>query len=213
MKKSFRKAGAAVLSMAMLLSMGAMAMPASAAALPTGSKITLKGAQGSYKLYQVASSSKDAGTGTTTYTIDSDFTSVLKIDGGYVATAAGAKLKDMADHGADIEAVAKALMNAAPKNADKDITIDSAATSADVAIGGDTGLGSGIYLIVGTANGKTQPILFDVVPSTTATIADLTVKFSEVEFIKEITAISNPNSEDDKIGKDTDGNNGGTGIA
>ncbi len=216
MKKTFKKAGVAVLSMAMLLSMGALAMPAGAAALPAGSKITLNGAQGKYCVYKVASSSKDATTQTVTYDIESAFGDVLKVEDGFVKTAQGGKkLSELVSNSADIEAVANALMEKAPAAADKVVSIEGSNTSVDIELS-EAGLGSGYYLILGTTSGKTQPILVDVVPGATADAvvsANVTAKHSEVPFIKAITEINNAHADDNQIGKDSDGNDGGTGIA
>ena len=218
MKKTFKKAGVVVLSMAMLLSMGAMAMPASAQALPKDSKIVLSGAPGKYCVYQVASTTKDAN-GTVVYTINDGFSNVLKFDSDkYVKTVDGNKLlKDMNGVGeednSEIEKVAADLMKAAPITANKVVEIKNDETSVDIDLGGENGLGSGYYLILGTTSGKTQPILIDVVPSEGAVVRNVKAKSSEVPFIKAITKIDNPHSKDDQIGKDADGNEGGTGIA
>ena len=192
MKKTFKKAGVVVLSMAMLLSMGAMAMPASAQALPKDSKIVLSGAPGKYCVYQVASTTKDAN-GTVVYTINDGFSNVLKFDSDkYVKTVDGNKLlKDMNGVGeednSEIEKVAADLMKAAPITANKVVEIKNDETSVDIDLGGENGLGSGYYLILGTTSGKTQPILIDVVPSEGAVVRNVKAKSSEVPFIKAIT--------------------------
>ncbi len=222
MKKTFKRAGIAVLSMAMLLSMGAMAMPASAAALPTGSKITINGATGTYNVYQVASSARN-GSGTVVYTINTAFQSVLSVqgdNGGYVFVNAGIvgntakKLSTLESYSADVEKVAEKLMDLATT---PDATVEVKEGTGVLDLTG-ANLGSGYYLIIGSTAGKTQPILVDVVEnedttSTAAVTKTVKVKYTEVPFVKAITAIDNVNGTDNEIGTDAGGNVGGTGIA
>ena len=213
MKKTFKRAGIAVLSMAMLLSMGAMAMPASAAALPTGSKITINGADGTYNVYQVASSARNAQH-TVVYTVNNAYAEVLEFDGGYVVAKDGnKKLSEMTNHSAEIEKVAMALMDKTPADPDATVSVTSGTGELDL-----SNLGSGYYLILGSTAGKTQPILVDVVENedptdNNAVTKTVKVKYTEVPFIKAITAIDNVYGTDNEIGKDADGNKGGTGVA
>lgn len=213
MKKTFKKAGVAVLSMAMLLSMGAMAMPAGAQELPNGSKLTINGTYGNYCVYKVATSTKTAGT--VSYTIDDDFASVLEIKSGYVTQkGVEGKVKDFDKD--KMVALANALQAAAPAKADKVVQISTKEKgSVDLDLM-DAALGSGYYLILGTTSGRTQPILIDIVPGDTAdevVTKSVTAKHSDVPFTKAITKIDNPHSDNNLIGKDSAGNNGGTGIA
>ena len=181
MKKTFKRAGIAVLSMAMLLSMGAMAMPASAAALPNGSKITINGADGTYNVYQVASSARNAQH-TVVYTVNNAYAEVLEFDGGYVVAKDGnKKLSEMTNHSAEIEKVAMALMDKTPADPDATVSVTSGTGELDL-----SNLGSGYYLIIGSTAGKTQPILVDVVEnedttSTAAVTKTVKVKYSKLK--------------------------------
>ena len=219
MKKTFKKAGVAVLSMAMLLSMGAMAMPASAATTLTSSTITLSGAVGEYKLYQVASADIDANTNAVTYKVNDPFSAVLGTsDDSFYLTAkeadtnagiaANDKISDMEDHGAKIKAIATKLADAFYNAQNAPAAKGTATISTNTPTPAIDVTEAGYYLILGTASGHTMPILVSVLPNaniTTAVTAGNTpvkVKNSEVTFSKKIFAIDAKNSDDDIISAD-----------
>lgn len=226
-KKTVKMAGVAVMSMAMLLSMGALAMPVSAAgtALAENSKITLndtaivvKGAtQGKYTLYKVADAIK-GNDGSINYSIASQYADVLHLKSGLVSTKAvitdgdltipkDTALKTMTGHSAQIEAVAKKLMakaSDATKVSEATIEGTTTSTTLDVTV-------AGYYLILGDTNAMTQPILVSILPD--ENIAPVSVKNAEIPFTKAITKITNANSTNNLIGTDNENNAGGTGIS
>ncbi len=226
-KKTVKMAGVAVMSMAMLLSMGALAMPVSAAgtALAENSKITLndtaivvKGAtQGKYTLYKVADAIK-GNDGSINYSIASQYADVLHLKSGLVSTKAvitdgdltipkHTALKTMTGHSAQIEAVAKKLMakaSDATKVSEATIEGTTTSTTLDVTV-------AGYYLILGDTNAMTQPILVSILPD--ENIAPVSVKNAEIPFTKAITKITNANSTNNLIGTDNENNAGGTGIS
>ncbi len=222
-KKTFKKAGVAVLSMAMLLSMGAMALPVSAAgtALPANSAITINAAQGKFKLYKVAEATKNAQTGAITYTVSNNFSSVLTVKNGYVVTSKAitspaianeTQLKTLINHGAGIEAVAKELEAVARNKTTPVAPIQTTTiTAGDADSKKLTVTEAGYYLILGDSVAKTQPVLVNILPDTA--LPAITVKNSDIPFIKAITKITDTNSASNLIGTDLEGNAGGSGIS
>ena len=216
-RKTFGKAGAAVLTMAMLLSMGAMAAPVSAAgtALEDGTKIEVQAKQGTFKLFKVAEATKNAQTGAVTYTVMNAYSDVLTTASGFIVSknaiasasiAAGDKLDAMIDHGTKIEAIAGLLETKARAGAPVAASVKVTNNKAELPV-----TEAGYYLIIGDSVAKTQPILINVLPD--ANIPAIKVKNSDIPFIKKISAITNAHSTDDLIGTDSQGNEGGTGIS
>ncbi len=220
-KKSIRRAGVAVLTMAMLLSMGAMSAPVNAAGTSLGNdkKIVVKAEQGTFKLFKVAEATKNANTGAVTYEIMDDFKGVLSTTSGFVVSknavetagiAAGDKLDTMLDHGSKIEAIATLLETAARDGATAQDKVNAAAVDAGTPVTFDVSE-AGYYLVIGDSVAKTQPVLLSILPD--QAIPDVVVKNSDIPFIKKITKITNDHSTDDLIGTDSQGNEGGTGIS
>ena len=92
MKKSFKRAGIAVLSMSMLLSMGAMTAITSNAALGDNVTITFPASQSGLKVYQVASATVENGV--LKYTINTAYADVLEVDATTGAVKAKAGILD-----------------------------------------------------------------------------------------------------------------------
>ena len=214
MKKStFKKAGVAVLSMAMLLSIGSTALVASAAPIPDGTgeyakTISLPANADGYMVYQIANAVKQDGIWQ--YTVDPLFNSVIYVknnkmvaatdiigdsslngtsaqiaqNGDYqVAIPADTELKTILSNSSQAEALAAALATVAEGSENFKMR-SVAGSSTDTTINVE----SGYYLIVSNGdNVKTEPILVDV-QNQNATIASL--KWSEVDVDKIITDIS-----------------------
>ena len=210
-KKTIKKAGAAVLTMAMLLSMGAMTLPVYATTALTSSSITLSGAPGTYKVYQVATAAIDAQ-GTVTYTVTDTFKDVIGTSkGDYDLTfktsdadapvAYGTKINTttMTSNNSEIEYVANQLAKKVIASTEAKGTFDIVSDAMAVDI-----TEAGYYLILGVTNGYTQPILVNMVPegNTTTVTKGIKVKNSEVTFSKKIKEIDALHAEDNKISTD-----------
>ena len=207
-KKTFKKAGVAVLTMAMLLSMGAVAATSVSAYTftPTtlaSTTINVEGAKGTYTIYQVAAGQKNNATGAISYEVNAGFTGILSVSGGYVKY--GTKnLTDITGHSADAEALALALTaqtnaaTGAPAALDTENAASGTATFDVPAIG--------YYLITGKTSGSTQPILVHV---TEAGSTSVELKFSDVEIEKEIIAIDTVHGTDGEIGEVAGGQSAG----
>ena len=211
-RKTIKKAGAAVLTMAMVLSMGAVSMTANAAysSALTGVSINLKAPQGEFKLFRVITAEKDSDTGTVKYTVDEKFADVLEYTGGQLKTkvallsgadtvAAGTSLNDITSNSKAAEDLAKKL--SAKKGDTPDAT--QSAVSGTASFTGEKVNVMGYYLITGTTSGKTQPILVYVDEGKAYPI---NVKCADTDIEKVITAINTTNGTDNK--KSSDGKTG-----
>lgn len=211
-RKTMKRTGAAVLTMAMVLSMGAVSMTASAAYSSdlAGASITLTAPQGAFKLYRVATAEKDSDTGAVRYSIDSKFSSVLEYKNGYVVTktallsgadavAVGTSLNDIVSNSAAAEDLAKKLSAKKGDTADDTQTV----TSKKATFASEKVNKMGYYLITGSTTGKTQPILVYVDEGRNYA---LNVKFSDSGVDKVITAIDTTNGIDNQTS--TDGKTG-----
>lgn len=200
MKKSFKKAGVAVLSMAMLLSMGAMAMPVSAVA---GDALTVNVADvtcGSdtvaltgVKIYQVAKRNADTGK----WVWNAPFT--------------GAEFKDLESYDASqLNQLAVALKEITTTEDVSNTLVSSTNNTAiaDVA-GGVSVEGEGYYLIVPTVADNDvviQPTLM-VIDSTGTAVTNVKPKANPLPLTKQITATT-----DGEISQGTDPSDTSVGI-
>lgn len=176
MKKTFKRAGVAVLSMAMLLSMGAMGTMSASAAKDNTTPITVTapasaGADtATYTIYKVCDATPNAAGTSYTYSMATGFTT---------------DIKDILDC-EDTAAAKKTL-------ADKLVADAADATAvATVNSGSSTTLVAGYYLAVMNPTGTTMtaaPILFSIDSETNAAGISLSTKTSEVSLVKEITAV------------------------
>ena len=211
-KQTIKKTGAAVLSMAMLLSMGAVSGVVANAAADKAT-IAVTASQGSYKLYKVAGATVNGEV--VTFSLNAKYNGILEYSGGLLKTKvtllsgagqleAGTPLKNIVSRSAAAEELAMKLSAAAATDTAVDTkTAASGTTSFEV-----TELG--YYLIIGSTNGKTQPILVYVDEFGTASTDktySVRVKNSDTTIDKTITAIDAKHGTDNVIGT-----NGKTGI-
>ena len=172
MKKSFKRAGVAVLSMAMLLSMGAVGLSVNAIDPPSdGVVITLPStpASATYEVYQIASATWDAADGVNVFdTVNADYASLIKVKSGNLYTAADVKLEEAMDSTVWTTLVGQ---------------IESAATDAskmsgsyDAVTASTIKLAPGYYYVkTSGVEGNVSPIIFEVqnIPQTLASKASV----------------------------------------
>ncbi len=204
MKKSFKRAGIAVLSMSMLLSMGAMTAITSNAALGDNVTITFPASQSGLKVYQVASATVENGV--LKYTINTAYAAVLEVDAttGAVKAKAGildteAKtLNNVTSNSSEAQKLAGAILKKIP----------TTATATTIAAAGETkALAPGYYIVLANTTGESAAILLSVTDdSADATKAINSVKYSDVTFDKQITSVANATNvmKKDKDGGDND---------
>lgn len=187
-KKTFKKAGVAVLSMAMLLSMGAMATPVSAAADTTPYSVTIKNIKDyGYSYSKIASLDTDG----VTYTVESAWSDYIKVGANnylelkVAADAVNGKTKlSEITAAADIQTLATTL-------AGKNVAGTAVGNTSDTI----TTLTPGYYLFTST-NTYAQPMLIEVKGNITA--ADgLVAKANDVTITKTITSIADAKTTED----------------
>ena len=188
MKKTFKRAGVAVLSMAMLISMGAVgAMTASATGEVTMTEQTITmpstPAAAKYTIYPVATAAVNAGGKTYDYTLSSEFSDVtISSNAITIASIAATESNSTAAHN-----LAVALANDSSK---------PAATASNLNAGGIQSLTPGYYLITSSGTSMTAaPILLSVRSDMDAASKTLTAKSSDLTFDKNITAITNGSTD------------------
>ena len=209
MKKTFKRAGVAVLSMAMLLSMGAMTAITSNAADATITINTGKLPAGSsLKVYKVATVDS-SGEWAWSTVLPTSITSSYKLNGTYTADNA--------------KAAAAALAEWITDTATDENKTALGEKSAAIAASGNTVLGStqgvdnttSYYLIIPTSTdaGKViQPIMVEAIKDSNKDVDDL--KMSDLPFDKKITAVSATIAGKDYtglVGKDGDTGAGAVG--
>lgn len=202
MKKTFKRAGVAVLSMAMLLSMGAVSAVSANAALGDNVSITFPASSNGLKVYKVAAASLSDGV--LKYTIQSDYTSLITKDGetlSATAAAVGTKtsLNNITSNSATAQKLAKKLADATTASAAYDID----------ATGGSTAIAPGYYLVVANSTAKSEPILLSVT-DTTGTTAISSLKYNDITIDKTIVNIGGSTTN---IKKDDDGHTTDAGLA
>lgn len=190
MKKTFKRAGIAVLSMSMLLSMGAMTAISSSAADVTMDPQTITmpatPAAAKYTIYPVATADVDAGNKVYNYTIATEFSDV-KVSGSNIKIGSIAAITSNSSAAHEL---AEALA------AD---TSKPAAIASDLNASATQSLAPGYYLITSTGTSmNAAPILISVRSDMEDASKTLTAKSSDLTFEKNITAITNGT---------TDGNN------
>lgn len=197
-KKMFKRAGVAVLSMSMLLSMGAMsAMTASAegytVTLPTD-VVADKGETLRYDVYTIATAT--ASGSSLNYTVQAPFTSVLSQKNGNI-TYGGNEYSTAATAAVQAEVASK--LAACITSSTKPVKANQTGTVTD--------LNPGYYLIKAKGVKKTvQPIIVSV---TNGNVTVREGKASDIPFNKTITEITNLNTDSDSL----IGTNGKTGVA
>ena len=197
MKKSFKRAGVAVLSMAMLLSMGAVgAMTANAAPATSTYSVTISGAStNGYSYSKIADLDEDL----VHYTMTTDWNSTdVEVDSSnhiaFKSTATPAVTSKM--RFSDYTAAAdkqKLALNLAAKN----VTFTNV-TFTNVTADTVTGLTPGYYVF---KSDSAQPILVEV---KNANVTGLTAKATSVTIDKTITSITaqNTNADPSSLVKD-----------
>lgn len=173
MKKSFKRAGVAVLSMAMLLSMGAVAAT-SVSAASTISVVKPSGSEGvavDYRYFKIADATEtSAGSGSWTYSNLNAAFDNLALSNGRI-TFGGTDLSDIVTHSSDARSLATTLAS-------------KVTASTGTAVSGAS-LDAGYYLIVDAA-GNALPVLLSVTSETTDSIV---AKLVSLPFNKTITEI------------------------
>ena len=175
MKKTFKRAGVAVLSMAMLLSMGAVGITANAAknnttAITVKAPATLGARDATYTIYKVCEATPNALGTSYTYTMAAGFTT-------------------------DVNTILDCADNAAAKKTLADTLVSDASDALPVATvksGESTTLKAGYYLATMNPTGTTMtaaPILFSVDSETNASGITLAAKTSEVGVEKTIERV------------------------
>ena len=175
MKKTFKRAGVAVLSMAMLLSMGAVGITANAAKdnttdITVTAPATLGASAATYNIYKVCAATPNASGTAYTYTMAAGFTTSVN------------EILDCADNAAAKKALADTLVSDA----------SDALPVATVKSGESTTLIAGYYLAIMDPTGTTMtaaPILFSVDSETNASGITLAAKTSEVGVAKTIESV------------------------
>lgn len=174
-KKTFKKAGVAVLSMAMLLSMGAMATPVSAISNVSNVTITKpsEATAVNYVYVKIADATYDNGRWEYS-NLNELFDDVLTLNAaaGTLSTSAGVNLGTIMNHSADAQTLATAL-------ADKVTT--------GTAVGSGVDLAPGYYILKDTTN-TALPVLLSVTDETTDVIA---AKVVALPFNKTIEKVNN----------------------
>lgn len=168
-KKTFKKAGVAVLSMAMLLSMGAMATPVSAASTVTINKPSAASAV-NYQYVKIADATLVNGRweySNLNALFNADLT--LNAASGTILTSAGKNLGEILNHSAEAQALATQLASR--------VTTGTAAAGASLAPG---------YYILKDITGSALPVLLSVTDETTDAID---AKVVELPFNKTITKV------------------------
>ena len=219
MKKTFKRAGIAVLSMSMLLSIGAMTAISTSATTTAGTTqvemaaskdVTMPSKTGIYKIYKIASATYDTGAKAYRYTSVDNFSSILEIDNttGLLKVKADAtgidSIKGKEVHSlsaSEAMVLAKKLESESGTQFGSDLSASGTQTFSTT--------DAGYYLIKASTSGITDPILL---PVTDSTALSLNAKNSEITFTKEITAIDTAHGTDNVIGTDGSGNAGGSGI-
>ena len=192
-KKTFKRAGAAVLSMAMLLSFGAIGATSAYAAgenhsvTITNSNANISNDSINYVYVKIADATETA-TGSDVYTysnLNPIFNGVLSIPAGATTiNYNGTSLGTITSNSAEAQTVATALAAlVTDSNKDGDVTIGTAVT----------GLNTGYYLFTDTAN-NASPILLFVKQN-----ESVSVKATGVPFNKKITAISTSHGADANV--------------
>jgi len=161
MKKSFKRAGIAVLSMSMLLSMGAMTANAAVSPATSGGQtVTLPAtpATAHYDVYQIAAATYDAADDVNIYTtVGTEYTG-LKIVNGSLQDTSG---KDIADYVASEAVPLAATLLSQATDATK-VTGSYGAVDDDT-YDNTVSLAPGYYLIkTKDVDGTVSPILFEV---------------------------------------------------
>lgn len=175
MKKSFKRAGVAVLSMAMLLSMGAVGVTANAAKdntteITITAPASLGASDATYTIYKVCNATPNGDGTAYTYTMATGFSTALNTIFDCENTASAKKT--LAD-----------TLVADSSDAYPVATVKSGKT---------TKLVAGYYLAIMNPTGTTMtaaPILFSVDSETNASGITLNTKTSEVDVTKTITSV------------------------
>ena len=206
MKKTFKRAGVAVLSMAMLLSIGAVGAM-SASAVEGDVSITFPASTNGISIYQIASATKSDGI--YKYTINRAYTDVIEKNGntetlqakpGIVTTTAKA-LKDITSNSADAQKLARALEKKTPETATKTIEASNTTSTEDLA--------PGYYLVLANSTAKSEPILLSVT-DVNGTTAISSLKYNDITIDKTIVSIGGNTTN---IKKDDDGHTSDAGLA
>lgn len=185
MKKNLKKAGVAVLTMAMMLSAGAItSIPAYAADATINITVPESATGVTYKYIKIADATK-VNERWEYSNLNAKFAGVLKLEAvsATLKTAADKDLGEIIDHGSEARELATSL-------ADKVTDADLAAVPAK--------LGPGYYLLVDTSSKKALPVLLSITDEDTINIE---AKIVDVPFNKKITKIETKGSTDNVISK------------
>lgn len=176
MKKTFKRAGVAVLSMAMLLSMGAIGSLSASAAKDNTTEITVAApassgaAEATYTIYKVCDATPTSSGTAYSYTMAAGYESI--------------DVNEVLDCG-DTATAKKAL-------ADKLAGVSGVTSVATVKSGNSVKLMAGYYLAIMDPTGTTMtaaPILFSIDSEANAGGITLSAKTSEVDVVKTIEAV------------------------
>ena len=179
MKKTFKRAGVAVLSMAMLLSMGAMTAITSNAT-PSDAPVTITapaaydGTTATYKFYKVLDAT--AAGSVYNYDVNTNYSGITTVAEATSKASAAAEVR---------QAYAETLLNNKPSSAD--YTVNSG-SRVDVA--------PGFYVIEMDPTGSQMtaaPILLSVTTDMDAAAKTLAVKTSGVTFHKKVSSVESGN--------------------
>lgn len=201
MKKTFKRAGVAVLSMAMLLSMGAATALTSSAATSVTMPATAT-ATDKFDVYQIASSVKSGEA--YNYTVVAPFTDLLEVETATGANkgklklksevsmngttlATGSYINDLTSHSKQAQVLAAKL--------DLIKTGDAKVSGEGFAQDSAHDLGTGYYMIVPQTTGASAPLLITVEDTA---ITGLTAKYTDVDITKKITAVTKTVSSETK---------------
>ena len=214
-KKTFKRAGAAVLSMAMLLSFGAIGATTAYAAGYTVTiaqtdavkhydifKIATLGSDGKYTLEDAESilalvdSGNNKGFIKVTENLDKDGNTLDDGATTGVAIAKDTTLASITSNSAKAEILAKAIAKAKTNNKEKTV---SSQTNEDAS----TTLPGGYYLVLNNDTNPT-PVLISVTDNSNK----IYYKYSELPFDKTITAINAAHAEDNVVGNIVGGEHG-----